>query len=65
MSPALSEEEEDFVRWMDELDLDEVNLLDEGTMAEPEPAVQPGERLSGERQNIELPPSRGVGWDEG
>jgi len=57
----MSEEEEDFVRWMDELDLEEVNLLGEDVV----PAQTEGERerLSGERQNPELPPSRGVGWD--
>jgi hypothetical protein len=57
----VNEEEEDFVRWMDELDLEEVNLLNE----EVTPVQTDGERerLSGERQKVELPPNRGVGWD--
>lgn len=61
MTPALTKEEQEFVQWMDELDLDEVNLLDESALEEPAPDVKP---LSGERRDAELPPSRGVGWDE-
>jgi len=53
--------EEDFVRWMDALDLEEVNLLDEPVgHAE---SAQDRERRSGEREKPELPPSRGIGWD--
>ncbi len=62
MTPALTKEEHDLVRWMDELDLEEVNLLDVSTLDEPQ-GSEP-ERLSGERSVAELPPSRGVGWDE-
>jgi hypothetical protein len=61
MTPALSKEEEDFVRWMDEVDLEEVNLLEAPVQAPTD--VQQHERLSGEKPLQELPPQRGVGWD--
>lgn len=63
MTPGLSAEEEDFVRWMEEVDLEEVNLLEAPVQAPTD--VQQQERLSGEKQRQELPPQRGVGWDEG
>jgi hypothetical protein len=69
MTPALTKEEQDFVRWMDEVDLEEVNLLGAGAELTPEAgddwgAARPRENTTGERTS-ELPPQRGVGWDEG
>ncbi len=64
--PALPPEEEDFVRWMNELDLEKVNLL--GPEAETdeleEDAKAPSRRLTGEPDAAPLPPKAGdLGWD--
>ena len=67
---ALSKEEEDFVKWMDEVDLEEVNLLDGDETVDVASTEQERERLSGERQKAEPPKWRwlkslGIGWSSG
>lgn len=65
---GLTREEEDFVQWMDEVELEEVNLLEvapapDGPGKQPETPAE-RERRSGEREKLEAPKHRGVGWDE-
>ena len=71
MSTALTQEEQDFERWMEEVDLEEVNLLDAEPLEELSSGLgktaetaQERERRSGESVKPERPKQRGVGWDE-
>jgi hypothetical protein len=62
--PGLTKEEQDFARWMEEVDLEELNLLG----GEPPPAADgwgATDKPSTQPEQQELPPQRGVGWDEG
>jgi hypothetical protein len=70
MSDPLTPSEADFARWMDELDLEEVNLLGDPLLDSSEPidsvtdsAAPDSKKLDGERREIELPKSKNVGWD--
>jgi hypothetical protein len=66
---ALTPSEQDFVTWMDELDLEQVNLLGEplletrDAMATVLGDSSKSNQLNGERRDVELPASKNIGWD--
>jgi len=59
----LTDEELDFIGWMDGVDLEEVNLLDEPLKASGDAYAAEKQAKLEDGEKHEPPPQRGIGWD--